>query len=135
MSFLDSMSKEKRLYTKVKKQIGKARQHQERGQASQSLEEFQKAYQTMNEAKEVVATQKRDFSVLYDVIGNGLLSLDREQDGIKCIDRALALDPNNIKAIIHKGSHLFKQGDVSVPVFDTTYLHAVAAVDMALEKE
>ena len=94
----------------MKKQIGKARQHREQSQASPALEEYQKAFQTLNEAKGIVANQKRDFAILYDAIGSGLLALDREVDGIKALDRALVLDPNNIKAIIHRGIYLHGKG-------------------------
>ncbi len=91
MRLLDSIgSKEKRLYNKVKKLVDKGKRHSDHKQYTPALESYQKARTLLDQNTETVSSAKREFSTLYDAVGFGLTTLNRESDGMKCLDRALA---------------------------------------------
>lgn len=70
--------------------------------------------------------------IIYSELVQGQIHLPSKERYKQIIDR---LTENGSQGVILGCTEiglLIKQADVNVPVFDTTYLHAIAAVDMAL---
>jgi aspartate racemase len=72
--------------------------------------------------------------VIYEELVLGVIREPSRQAYFEVIDRLAAAGAEGIILGCTEISLLVKPGDTALPLFDTTYLHATAAVSMALEE-
>ncbi len=71
--------------------------------------------------------------VIYDELVVGELRAESKSEFLRIIDALISRGAEGIVLGCTEIPLLIKEGDCPVPVFDTTRLHALAAVDMALQ--
>jgi aspartate racemase len=100
-------------------------------------EDFFKKRLTHNYDIEVILPEKKDRDIINDIIykelSKGFINPASKQKYLKIIDRILNKNAKGIILGCTEIPLLIKQNDVEAPVFDTTYIHAKAAVDYALK--
>lgn len=87
---------------------------------------------------EVIVPEERDreivHRVIYDELCLGAIKSSSKQHYLEIIKKMIESGVGGIILGCTEIPLLVKQEDVSVPIFDTTYIHAVSAVDFALIK-
>lgn len=73
--------------------------------------------------------------IIYDELSKGLLLDSSKESYLKIIEKLITQDAEGIILGCTEIPLLIKQTDVSVPVFDTTTIHATAAFNYALKNE
>jgi aspartate racemase len=99
-------------------------------------EDFYKVRLRDNFALEVITPEKKDYNTIDDIIrdelGQGLIKESSKQIYINIIYKLIDRGAEGIILGCTEIPLLIKPGDVNVPFFNTTLLHAEAAVNMAL---
>lgn len=72
---------------------------------------------------------------IYNELGKGLIFPKTKQNYLDLIDKLIAQGAEGIILGCTEIPLLIKQQDCTVPVFDTTLIHAIAAVDFAMEEK
>jgi aspartate racemase len=72
--------------------------------------------------------------VLRDELGKGILNPETKKGFIKMMDQLIQRGAEGIILGCTEIPLIIKQEDVAFPVFDTTYIHAMAAVEFALKE-
>lgn len=102
-------------------------------------EEFYRGRLEDKHGLEVLIPEDADRQVVHDVIYDelvmGEIKNSSKEAYIRIIEKLVQSGAEGVILGCTEIGLLIQQEDVSVPVFDTTYLHAISAVDMALEKE
>lgn len=71
-------------------------------------------------------------NAIYAEFGKGIFTPEARQEFLKIIDRMIAAGAVGVIFGCTEIPILLKQEDCSIPVFDTTFIHAAAAIDFAL---
>ena len=71
-------------------------------------------------------------AVIYDELCRGIVRAESRADYVAVVERAVAAGADGVVFGCTEVGMLLSQGDVPVPAFDTTVLHAAAAIDFAL---
>ncbi len=72
---------------------------------------------------------------IYNELGKGLIFPKTKQNYLELIDKLIAQGAEGIILGCTEIPLLIKQQDCTVPVFDTTLIHAMAAVEFAMEEK
>ncbi|MFN2457969.1 MAG: aspartate/glutamate racemase family protein [Chitinophagaceae bacterium] len=72
-------------------------------------------------------------SSIYNELGKGIFLQETKQKYLTIINKLIGEEAGGVILGCTRIPLLIQQQDVSVPVFDTTFIHATAAVDFALE--
>ena len=72
---------------------------------------------------------------IYDELGSGILSQSTKEKYLQLIDLLVEQGAEGVILGCTEIPLLIKQSDCSIPVFDTTRIHSMAAVEFALSKE
>ncbi|MFT7791404.1 UNVERIFIED_CONTAM: amino acid racemase [Escherichia coli] len=73
--------------------------------------------------------------IIFDELCKGIILPESKEIYLRIIDKLLAQGAEGIILGCTEIPLLIKQEDSSIPLFDTTFLHAKAAVSYALSKE
>jgi aspartate racemase len=89
-----------------------------------------------NKGIEVLTPDKLDQQIIHDIIYNelilGVLNMESKQSYINIINKAIEKGVTGVVLGCTEIPLLIKQDDVNIEVFDTTVIHARAAVDYAI---
>ena len=98
--------------------------------------DFYKARLEEKHGIEMIVPEKKDRDevsrIIYEELCCGIISSTAKEEYLKIIDK---LKDNGAEAIAMACTEiplLLKDGDASIPLYDTTYLHAMSAVKVAL---
>jgi aspartate racemase len=99
-------------------------------------EDFYKGRLTIDHNLEVMIPPEKDRSAVHQVIYNelcqGKVLADSKEQFLRIIDNMVARGAEGVVLGCTEISLLVNQGDFPLPLFDTTQIHARAAVDFAL---
>ncbi|MDX8362580.1 aspartate/glutamate racemase family protein [Cytobacillus sp. IB215316] len=102
-------------------------------------QEFYKGRLQSNDNIEVIVPNERERNIIHDVIYNelclGKVRDESKRQYVEIIDKLIEQGAEGIILGCTEITMLIKEQDISVPVFDTTKIHAIKAADYAMNEE